>query len=105
MDGATHADKDHADSNPGLISQLWELTRANLTGPVGKAVIALMLAAFVVMGGTAYVQIRLNIWNKPFYDALSRRDLHDFMRQLGVFFIIALGLLILNVSQKWLGRA
>ena len=24
-------------------------------------------------------QIRLNGWNKPFYDALSRRDLHDFL--------------------------
>jgi ABC-type uncharacterized transport system fused permease/ATPase subunit len=102
MDGATHADKDHADSNPGLISQLWELTRANLTGPVGKAVIALMLAAFVVIGGTAYVQIRLNIWNKPFYDALSRRDLHDFMVQLGVFFILAAWLTVLNVAQRWI---
>src|SRR6201996_1794493 len=104
MDGATHADKDHADSNPGLISQLWELTRANLTGPVGKAVIALMLAAFVVIGGTAYVQIRLNIWNKPFYDALSRRDLHDFMVQLGVFFILAAWLTVLNVCQRWVGE-
>ena len=48
-----------------------------------------MAAAFVVIGATAYLQIRLNSWNKPFYDALSRRDLHDFMVQLGVFFILA----------------
>ncbi len=104
MDGATHADKDPGDSNPGLVSQLWELTRANLTGPVGKAVIALMLAAFVVIGATAYLQIRLNIWNKPFYDALSRRDLHDFIVQLGVFFILAAWLTVLNVAQRWIGE-
>ena len=104
MDGATHADKDPGESNPGLVSQLWELTRANLTGPVGKTVIALMLAAFVVIGATAYVQIRLNIWNKPFYDALSRRDLHDFMVQLGVFFILAAWLTVLNVAQRWIGE-
>jgi putative ATP-binding cassette transporter len=104
MDGATHADKDPGENNPGLVSQLWELTRANLTGPVGKTVIALMLAAFVVIGATAYVQIRLNIWNKPFYDALSRRDLHDFMVQLGVFFILAAWLTVLNVAQRWIGE-
>src|SRR6202034_3443000 len=28
-------------------------------------------------------------------------DLHEFLRQLGVFFIIAFGLLVLNVAQKW----
>jgi len=44
----------------------------------------------------------LNGWNKPFYDALSRRDLRDFLFQLGVFFLIAGILLVLNVAQRWL---
>jgi putative ATP-binding cassette transporter len=61
-------------------------------------------ATFAVIAVTAYGQIRLNAWNKPFYDALSRRDLHDFLRQLGVFAIIAFGLLVLNVVQKWFGE-
>src|ERR1700729_316711 len=104
MDQPQHSDKDHADTNAGLVPQLVALTRANFSGRVGKAIITLMAAAFVVIGATAYVQIRLNIWNKPFYDALSRRDLHDFLRQLGVFFIIAFGLLVLNVAQKWFGE-
>ena len=56
----------------------------------------------MVIVATAYGQIRLNSWNKPFYDALSRRDLHDFMYQLGVFFVIASAILILNVAQRWL---
>ena len=64
--------------NAGLIAQALGLTRATFAGRVGKTIMTLMVAAFVVIGGTAYVQIRLNIWNKPFYDALSRRDLHDF---------------------------
>ena len=63
-----------------------------------------MAAAFVVIGATAYLQIRLNSWNKPFYDALSRRDLHDFMVQLGVFFILAAWLTVLNVAQRWVGE-
>jgi putative ATP-binding cassette transporter len=104
MDGATQADKDQGDANPGLISQLAALTRAVLTGRIGKKVIILLAAAFAVIGATAYVQIRLNIWNKPFYDALSRRDLHDFMVQLGVFFILAGWLTLLNVIQRWVGE-
>jgi vitamin B12/bleomycin/antimicrobial peptide transport system ATP-binding/permease protein len=43
----------------------------------------------LVVAATAYGQIRLNGWNKPFYDAMSRRDLRDFLYQLGVFFLIA----------------
>jgi putative ATP-binding cassette transporter len=104
MDQPKPTDKDHADANSGVVPQVVALTRATFIGPVGKAVISLMAAAFVVIGGTAYVQIRLNIWNKPFYDALSRRDLHDFMVQLGVFFILAAWLTVLNVAQRWIGE-
>src|SRR5580658_10642747 len=104
MDGATQTDKDPGDANAGLVSQLTALTRATFTGRVGKTVIALLLSAFLIIGITAYVQIRLNLWNKPFYDALSRRDLHDFMLQLGVFFILAAWLTVLNVAQRWLGE-
>jgi putative ATP-binding cassette transporter len=104
MDGATQTDKDPGDANAGLVSQLAALTRATFTGRVGKKVIALLAAACAVIGATAYLQIRLNIWNKPFYDALSRRDLHDFMVQLGVFFILAGWLTVLNVAQRWVGE-
>jgi vitamin B12/bleomycin/antimicrobial peptide transport system ATP-binding/permease protein len=104
MAGATPTDKDQSEADGGLVSQLAGLTRANFKGPVGNTLIILMLAAFAVIGATAYVQIRLNIWNKPFYDALSRRDLHDFMVQLGVFFILAGWLTVLNVAQRWVGE-
>jgi putative ATP-binding cassette transporter len=84
-----------------LGSQLGMMIRALRGSPVAKTLIALCVAAVAVIVATAYGQIRLNSWNKPFYDALSRRDLHDFMYQLGVFFIIATAILILNVAQRW----
>jgi putative ATP-binding cassette transporter len=59
---------------------------------------------FFVIAATAYGQIRLNTWNQPFYDALSRRDFAQFLDQLGVFGIIAGTLLVLNVGQRWLGE-
>ena len=47
----------------------------------------MMLAAGLtaVTSATAYAQIRLNAWNKPFYDALTSKDLSAFWKQLGVF--------------------
>jgi vitamin B12/bleomycin/antimicrobial peptide transport system ATP-binding/permease protein len=66
----------------------------------------LMLAAalIAVTGATAYAQIRLNAWNRPFYDALTHKDLAGFVSQLGVFAIIASILLVLNVGQMWLNQ-
>jgi ABC-type uncharacterized transport system fused permease/ATPase subunit len=49
-------------------------------------------------------ELRLNAWNKPFFDAIERRDLDSFGFQLIVFAIIAIGLLTLNVAQTWLDQ-
>ncbi|HEX4268346.1 MAG TPA: ABC transporter ATP-binding protein/permease, partial [Steroidobacteraceae bacterium] len=61
-------------------------------------------AAVAVVVVTAYGQVRLNRWNQPFYDALSRRNLRGFALQLAVFAVIAGLLLLLNVGQRWLAE-
>jgi putative ATP-binding cassette transporter len=86
----------------GFLAQLGQMRQALVGSAVGKALTALASALFVVIVATAYGQIRLNSWNKPFYDALSRRDLHDFLYQLGVFLVIAGFILVLSVGQRWL---
>ncbi|TDU25773.1 putative ATP-binding cassette transporter [Panacagrimonas perspica] len=86
----------------GLTRQLVTIVRALYASPAGKALLLVALGIVVVVGATSYGQIRLNSWNKDFFDALSRRDMRDFMFQLGVFFIIAGVLLVLNVAQRWL---
>jgi vitamin B12/bleomycin/antimicrobial peptide transport system ATP-binding/permease protein len=82
--------------------QIGLLLRTIFGSPVGKALTLLVATIILIVAATAYGQIRLNGWNKPFYDALSRRDLRDFLFQLGVFFVIAGFLLCLNVMQRWL---
>jgi putative ATP-binding cassette transporter len=88
----------------GLIRQLGMMIRVIFASPVGKTLAILVAAVVLVIIATAYGQIRLNRWNKPFFDALSRRDLRDFFFQLGVFFLIAGCLLVLNVLQRWLAE-
>lgn len=86
----------------GVVRQVATLLGALKLSAVGKTLAMLAAAVLMVVLATAYGQIRLNRWNKPFYDALSRRDFHEFLVQLGVFLIIAGGLLALNVAQRWL---
>jgi ABC-type uncharacterized transport system fused permease/ATPase subunit len=86
----------------GLLRQLGLVLRVLRGSAVGRTLAGLVAAIVGVIVLTAYGQIRLNAWNKPFYDALSRRDIRDFMVQLGVFLIIVAVLLVLNVGQRWL---
>jgi vitamin B12/bleomycin/antimicrobial peptide transport system ATP-binding/permease protein len=86
----------------GFARQVAVTVRAIATSPVGKTLAFLVATIVLVVVATAYGQIRLNRWNKPFYDALSRRDLRDFLFQIGIFFLMAGILLALNVAQRWL---
>jgi putative ATP-binding cassette transporter len=66
----------------------------------------LMLAGALigVVGATAYMQIKLNAWNGPFYNVLTHKDMPGFVEQLGVFAQLAGILLVLNVAQMWLNQ-
>ena len=86
----------------GLARQIGLVSRTIFGSPVGKTLIVLFVAIVLVVAATAYGQIRLNGWNRPFYDAISRRDLRDFLFELGVFFVIAGSILTMNVAQRWL---
>ena len=52
----------------GMILALWSSRQRNKIFLLAGALVA-------IVGATAYSQVRLNAWNRPFYDALSRKDL------------------------------
>lgn len=85
--------------DPSATNQLRVLARAlhHTSGRGRLYALAVALAVIVVL--TAIMQVRLNAWNQPFYDAIERRDLPEFLHQLGVFAVIAGILLVLNVAQ------
>jgi putative ATP-binding cassette transporter len=92
------------DAGAGLVPQARMMIQALWVSAVRNTLIALAVAIFLVIVATAYGQILLNKWNQPFYDALSHSDMAQFVHQLGVFGLLAGGLLFLNVLQKWLGE-
>lgn len=83
----------------GLSARLRKLAQEINRTPGRTGLMLLAAGLFVVVVLTAVMQVRLNAWNQPFYDAIERRDWDEFLRQLGVFFIIAAILLVLNVAQ------
>jgi len=85
-----------------LFSQLMGMMAALWASRQRTKVIALLIALIAVVGASAYAQVLLNAWNQPFYDALSRKDVAEFVTQLGVFAELAGVLLVLNVAQAWL---
>ena len=85
-----------------LVPQVGMMLEAFWASPVRNTLLWLGGLIFLVIVTTAYGQIRLNRWNEPFYDALARRDVHEFLMQLWVFGLIAGVLLVLNVFQRWL---
>ena len=104
--GAPPSDRSGADFQieDSLFSQVRRMASAFWSARERNTLLMLAAALIAVTAATAYAQIRLNAWNRPFYDALTHKDLAGFLRQLGVFAILAGILLVLNVGQTWLNQ-
>ncbi|MGI8570213.1 MAG: ABC transporter ATP-binding protein/permease [Methylocella sp.] len=93
---------DAAASGQRLAPQLRMMVKTFWYSPGRNKLFLLGTAVCAVVALTAFLQIKLNAWNKPFYDALSLKDFLEFLHQLAVFGVIAGALLALNVAQAWL---
>jgi putative ATP-binding cassette transporter len=93
---------DAAASGQRLAPQLRMMVKTFWYSPGRNKLFLLGIAVCAVVALTAFGQIKLNAWNKPFYDALSLKDFWEFLYQLVVFGVIAGALLALNVAQAWL---
>ncbi|CAM5584557.1 Inner membrane ABC transporter ATP-binding protein YddA [Aquamicrobium terrae] len=87
-----------------LRDQLATMREALAGSPLRRVLLWLTAGICAVVVATAAGQLLLNRWNQPFYDALQRRDLPEFLHQLVVFSGIAGGLLALNIGQQWLNQ-
>ena len=92
-----------ATNSRGLAAgQLHSLVAALLSSASRRSLLILMVGIAAVIAATALGQVRLNAWNKPFYDAVAQKDVRSFLIQLLTFAVIVSVLLMLNVSQGWL---
>ena len=101
---ANRPDAERQAESDGVVSQLKAILQVFRNSSRRGILLWLGAGLALVVGSTVYGQIRLNAWSRPFYDALSRKDLSGFASQLFVFLIIAGALLVLNVAQTWLNQ-
>jgi putative ATP-binding cassette transporter len=91
-------------SKDSLFSEVARLVEAFWASRERNQLLLLAAGLVTVVAATAFMQIRLNAWNQPFYDALTHKDIPAFITQLGVFAELAIILLALNVTQVWLNQ-
>jgi len=91
-------------ANASLFSEIRRTAALYWSSLERKRLLMLAAGIFMVIAATAHMQVRLNAWNQPFYDALTHKDVPEFIRQLGVFAVLAVILLTLNVAQVWLNQ-
>lgn len=91
-------------ASAGVVRQARALFNVLAHSPGRTQLLLLAIGLVIVIGATAAAQLRLNAWNKPFYDAIEHRDANTFLAQLVVFGVIAGSLLFLNVAQTWLDQ-
>ena len=101
---APGANSTDVDAKVGVMTEVRRMATVIARSPERKRLLLIIAGLIVVVASMAYMQTRLNAWNQPFYDALTRKDLSEFLTQLGVFARLAAILLVLNVSQVWLNQ-
>lgn len=101
--GSTPVDPDERQRPPGEFGRhVSAFLRAVARAPNSRRVYAVIAAVSLVIAATTFGQIRLNEWQRDFYDALAQRQFDELLAQLGVFVAIVAVLLILQVGQTWL---
>ena len=68
----------------------------------GRRVAAIFAASILVTVANMLGQVRLNVWNGQFFDAVGRKDLSDFVHHLWTFLVIIAVLLALTAAQTFL---
>lgn len=98
------SEMDQVEFDISFFARLGMMFSAFWKSRIRTRIVALSIALLIIILATAFAQILLNRWNAPFYDSLERRDVKEFVHQLGVFAVIAGSLLLLNVIQTWFNQ-
>ncbi|MFC7737285.1 ABC transporter ATP-binding protein/permease [Roseomonas sp. GCM10028921] len=85
----------------GFVRRFWRLARGYYTGDQKRT--AWLLTAGVI-GLTLLqigIQVRFNLWNRDFFNALEARDRGAFFGQMGTFLLLTTGSMVVAVFQLY----
>jgi putative ATP-binding cassette transporter len=85
-----------------FLREMGDLFYQMLRGPAARKTRWLIVLLVIVLIGNMAGQVRLNMWNGSFFDALGAKNTNAFIGQFKLFFQIVSVLLVLVVAQTWL---
>ena len=86
----------------GFLREAWKLAWPYWRSEERWSAFALLAAVVALNLIAVWINVRLNLWNKDFYDALQEYDWKNFWYQLGLFCFIAAAWIIVAVYQLYL---
>ncbi len=86
----------------GFLREAWKLAWPYWRSEERWSAFALLAAVIALNLIAVWINVRLNLWNKDFYDALQEYDWKNFWYQLGLFCFIAAAWIVVAVYQLYL---
>jgi putative ATP-binding cassette transporter len=86
----------------GFLREAWKLAWPYWRSDEKWSAAGLLAAVIVLNLVAVWINVRLNLWNKDFYDALQEYDWQAFWHQLGIFTLIAAAWIAVAVYQLYL---
>jgi vitamin B12/bleomycin/antimicrobial peptide transport system ATP-binding/permease protein len=82
----------------------WRLAKCYLTSEEKCSAWALLLSVIGLNLGNVYVSVRINEWNRSFYNALQAFDSEGLFRQLGIFCVLVVFSISMSVYGLYLSQ-
>src|ERR1700737_1035542 len=82
----------------------WRLARKYWTSEEKRSAWALLVAVVILNPGNGYIGVRINQWNRAFYNALQMFDAMGVLLQVGIFGILVTFAVLISVSALYLSQ-
>jgi putative ATP-binding cassette transporter len=87
-----------------LLSEIWHLAKSYWTSEEKLSAWGLLLAVISLNLGTVYIGVRINEWNRAFYNALQNFNSAELLRQFGFFCILVVFAISISVYAVYLNQ-
>jgi vitamin B12/bleomycin/antimicrobial peptide transport system ATP-binding/permease protein len=87
-----------------IIRTAWCLAKSYWTSEEKRSAWSLLAAVIVLNLGNVYIGVRINEWNRAFYNALQTFNAMEFFAQVGVFGILVAFAVLSSVSALYLNQ-
>ena len=87
-----------------ILRDAWRLTKPYWFSEEKGRAWGLLLIVIALNLANVYIDVRINLWNNAFYNAIQQLNEHEFFRQLGIFSILAGLAIAISVYALYLNQ-